>query len=65
VRRSVDSYYSLSNTLENSVILENYTLSDDSGRPYDITARYFFISHRFDDDLYDRFEILTENDIGM
>lgn len=65
VSRSVDAYYGLSNTIEDSVILENYDLVDDSGKPYDITARYFYISHSYNDDLHDRFEILTQEDLGM
>ncbi len=59
VSRSVDSYYSLSNTINNSVILENYNLTDDSGTPFDVIARYFYISHSYNDDLHDKFEILT------
>ncbi len=63
VRRSVDSYYAMSNTVNNSVTLENYTLSDDDGRPFEISARYFFMSHRFNDSMNDRVEILTQDDL--
>jgi hypothetical protein len=53
----------MSNTVNNSVTLENYTLSDDDGRPFEISARYFFMSHRFNDSMNDRVEILTQDDL--
>jgi hypothetical protein len=65
VRRSVDSYYNLDNKVKNSVILENYTLSGDDGKPFEITARYFYISKMFNDTINDRFEVLTQDDIAL
>ena len=65
VRRSVDSYHNLDNKVENSVILENYTLFEDDGRPFEITARYFYISHMYNDTKNDRYEVLTQEDIGL
>ena len=65
VRRSVDSYYNLDNKVKNSVILENYTLFEDDGRPFAITARYFYISKFFNDTINDRYEVLTQDNIAL
>lgn len=65
VRRSVDAYYNLDSKVENSVILENYTLYEDDGRPYEITARYFYISQMFNGTINNRYEVLTKDDIGL
>jgi len=65
VRRSVDSYYNLDNKVKNSVILENYTLFEDDGRPFEITARYFYISKMFNDTINDRYEVLTQDNIAL
>ena len=65
VRRSVDSYYNLDQKVENSVILENYNLFEKDGSPFEITARYFFISQMFNGKINDRFEVLTQKDIGL
>jgi hypothetical protein len=51
--------------VKNSVILENYTLFEDDGRPFEITARYFYISKMFNDTINDRYEVLTQDDIAL
>jgi hypothetical protein len=61
VSRSVDAYFDM----DSSVIIDDYSLNDDLDQPFEVIAKFFYLPDQFDPDIDKRFEILTEDDLGM
>ena len=47
INSSVSSYFDMDNDAENSVYFENYSLDDDEGNPYNVTARFFYLPNMY------------------